>query len=101
MFFKPVADFCLHVWQIGFPTTLVFENHDQNGRIFNQTLPMDDGSPSTMSSAMQTPVSNQNMVELGKKLLQAASENDVENVRLLMTGGAPFTGNWVCKGNIV
>lgn len=80
---------------IGFPTTLVFENHDQNGRIFNQTLPMDDGSPSTMSSAMQTPVSNQNMVELGKKLLQAASENDVENVRLLMTGGAPFTGNWL------
>jgi len=41
------------------------------------------------------PVSNQNMVEMGKKLLQAASENDVDNVRLLMSGGAPFTGNWL------
>lgn len=34
---------------------------------------------------------------MGKKLLQAASENDVDNVRLLMSGGAPFTGNWVCS----
>ena len=36
------------------------------------------------------------MVDLGKKLLQAASENDVDSVKALMTGGAPFTGNWVC-----
>lgn len=35
------------------------------------------------------------MVEMGKKLLEAASENNLEAVRALMTGGAPFTGNWV------
>jgi len=49
-----------------------------------------------LTEGNQMPVSNQNMVEMGKKLLQAASENDVDNVRLLMSGGAPFTGNWVC-----
>jgi hypothetical protein len=48
-----------------------------------------------LSSSNQPIVSNQTMVDLGKKLLQAASENDVENVKALMTGGAPFTGNWV------
>jgi hypothetical protein len=35
------------------------------------------------------------MVEMGKKLLEAASENNLESVKSLMTGGAPFTGNWV------
>ncbi|XP_059351348.1 GA-binding protein subunit beta-1-like isoform X2 [Daphnia carinata] len=35
------------------------------------------------------------MVEMGKKLLEAASENNLESVRSLMTGGAPFTGNWL------
>ena len=59
-----------------------------------------------LNSISQTPVSNQTMVDLGKKLLQAASENDIENVKALMTGGAPFTGNWVslmigCKDSIV
>lgn len=56
-----------------------------------------DGSEDGLSTAnlQHVPLSNQNMVELGKKLLQAASENNVESVRSLMTSGAPFTGNWV------
>lgn len=56
-----------------------------------------DGSDDGLSTAnlQHVPLSNQNMVELGKKLLQAASENNVESVRSLMTSGAPFTGNWV------
>ena len=57
---------------------------------------MDQGS-STISSTIQTPVPNPNMVELGKKLLQAASENDVENVRLLMTGGMHCLVSWYSK----
>lgn len=56
-----------------------------------------DGSDDGLSTAnlQHVPLSNQNMVELGKKLLQAASENNVESVRSLMTSGAPFTGNWL------
>ncbi|XP_046649740.1 ankyrin repeat domain-containing protein 17-like isoform X2 [Daphnia pulicaria] len=48
-----------------------------------------------LPSANQLPISNQNMVEMGKKLLEAASENNLESVKSLMTGGAPFTGNWL------
>lgn len=57
-----------------------------------------DGLPEgsvLLAEGTQLPVSSQNMVEMGKKLLQAASENDVDSVRSLMANGAPFTGNWV------
>lgn len=35
------------------------------------------------------------LVELGKKLLLSAKEGDTEQVRLLMSKGAPFTTDWV------
>lgn len=71
--------------QIEFPSQLLGENSDG---------PQQEGSL-LLSQANQLPISNQNMVEMGKKLLEAASENNLESVRSLMTGGAPFTGNWV------
>lgn len=70
---------------IEFPSQLLGENSDgqqQEGSLL-------------LSQANQLPISNQNMVEMGKKLLEAASENNLESVRSLMTGGAPFTGNWL------
>lgn len=35
------------------------------------------------------------LVELGKQLLLSAKQGDVNNVRLLMGKGAPFTTDWV------
>ena len=34
-------------------------------------------------------------MELGKKLLSAAKDGDTEEVRLLMSRGAPFTTDWL------
>lgn len=33
--------------------------------------------------------------ELGKQLLKAAGEGNIEEIRTLMTKGAPFTADWV------
>lgn len=33
--------------------------------------------------------------ELGKKLLQAAQDGEVEEIRRLLAKGAPFTADWV------
>ncbi|KAI9554322.1 hypothetical protein GHT06_019594 [Daphnia sinensis] len=70
---------------IEFPSQLLGENSDGQQQEGSLLLPQ----------ANQLPISNQNMVEMGKKLLEAASENNLESVRSLMTGGAPFTGNWL------
>lgn len=72
------------LWQIGFPSQLLLDNTEghQDGTVL-------------LSSTNQSQISNQNMVEMGKKLLEAASENNIDAVRSLMSGGAPFTGNWV------
>ena len=36
------------------------------------------------------------LVDLGKRLLDAAKNGDVEEVKNLMNNGAPFTTDWVC-----
>lgn len=36
-----------------------------------------------------------NLVELGKKLLESSQNGDTDEVRLLMSRGAPFTTDWV------
>lgn len=35
------------------------------------------------------------LVDLGKKLLDASRNGDVDEVRNLINGGAPFTTDWV------
>lgn len=35
------------------------------------------------------------LVDLGKQLLECAKLGETEDVRLLMTNGAPFTTDWV------
>lgn len=37
------------------------------------------------------------IVELGKKLLSSAKNGDTEDVRDLMSRGAPFTTDWVSQ----
>lgn len=39
------------------------------------------------------------VVELGKQLLFAAKDGEVDLVRDLMSKGAPFTTDWVSKSN--
>ncbi|XP_066993319.1 GA-binding protein subunit beta-1 [Anabrus simplex] len=46
------------------------------------------------ASAFRT-VANHSLVELGKKLLLSAREGDTEQVRTLMSKGAPFTTDWL------
>ena len=36
------------------------------------------------------------LVDLGKRLLEAARKGQAEEVSLLMASGAPFTTDWVC-----
>ena len=36
------------------------------------------------------------LVDLGKRLLEAAKRGETEEVRTLMSNGAPFTTDWVC-----
>lgn len=33
--------------------------------------------------------------ELGKQLLKAAADGDVDEIKALLTKGAPFTADWV------
>ena len=49
----------------------------------------------TISSQHGDTVFNSSLVELGKKLLSAAKDGDTEEVRLLMSRGAPFTTDWL------
>ena len=35
------------------------------------------------------------LVDLGKRLLEAAKRGETEEVRTLMSNGAPFTTDWV------
>lgn len=37
------------------------------------------------------------LVDLGKKLLEAARAGQDDEVRILMANGAPFTTDWVMK----
>lgn len=37
------------------------------------------------------------LVDLGKKLLEAARAGQDDEVRILMANGAPFTTDWVIK----
>ena len=37
------------------------------------------------------------LVDLGKRLLEAAKRGETEEVRTLMSNGAPFTTDWVCS----
>ena len=46
-----------------------------------------------MNSAQSN--SNVNLVDLGKKLLEASRNGDTEEVRSLMQSGAPFTTDWL------
>lgn len=39
------------------------------------------------------------LVDLGKRLLEAARKGEDDEVRKLMASGAPFTTDWVCRGN--
>ena len=36
------------------------------------------------------------LVDFGKRLLEAAKRGDTDEVRTLMSNGAPFTTDWVC-----
>ena len=36
------------------------------------------------------------LVDLGKRLLEAARKGQAEEVSMLMASGAPFTTDWVC-----
>lgn len=40
------------------------------------------------------------LVDLGKKLLEAARAGQDDEVRILMANGAPFTTDWVIKNFI-
>lgn len=37
------------------------------------------------------------LVDLGKRLLEAARKGEDDEVRTLMANGAPFTTDWVCR----
>lgn len=41
------------------------------------------------------------LVDLGKKLLEAARAGQDDEVRILMANGAPFTTDWVMKTFVV
>lgn len=41
------------------------------------------------------------LVDLGKKLLEAARAGQDDEVRILMANGAPFTTDWVIKTSAV
>ena len=40
------------------------------------------------------------LVDLGKRLLEAAKRGETDEVRTLMSNGAPFTTDWVCKHKV-
>ena len=40
------------------------------------------------------------LVDLGKRLLEAARKGEDDEVRKLMASGAPFTTDWVRRGNV-
>lgn len=42
-----------------------------------------------------TPTRNMSLVDLGKRLLDAAKRGETEEVRTLMSNGAPFTTDWL------
>jgi len=37
------------------------------------------------------------LVDLGKRLLDASKRGDASEIRNLMSSGAPFTTDWVCR----
>ncbi len=41
------------------------------------------------------------LVDLGKRLLDAAKRGDTDDVRTLMSNGAPFTTDWVSIQSII
>lgn len=42
------------------------------------------------------PCIKMSLVDLGKRLLEAARKGEDDEVRTLMANGAPFTTDWVC-----
>lgn len=45
------------------------------------------------------PCMKMSLVDLGKRLLEAARKGEDDEVRKLMASGAPFTTDWVRRGN--
>ena len=39
------------------------------------------------------------LIDLGRKLLEAAERGQTETVQMLLLNGAPFTTDWVCNNN--
>ncbi|CAG2101639.1 unnamed protein product [Medioppia subpectinata] len=58
----------------------------------NNALSMANVSPQSQAMALS---SNINLVDLGKKLLEASRNGETEEVRALMQSGAPFTTDWL------
>ncbi|CAG2164502.1 unnamed protein product [Oppiella nova] len=56
--------------------------------------PMSSGQLNPMS-AMSSMSQNINLVDLGKKLLEASRNGETDEVRALMQSGAPFTTDWL------
>lgn len=49
----------------------------------------------TTVQVLAAPACSMSLVDLGKRLLEAAKHGDTESVRALMSNGAPFTTDWV------
>ena len=58
-------------------------------------LQMNNLSNLTVSSQQGAVNSNVNLVDLGKKLLDASKNGETEEVKSLMQSGAPFTTDWL------
>lgn len=49
----------------------------------------------TSVQMLAAPTSSMSLVDLGKRLLEAAKRGETDTVRALMSNGAPFTTDWV------
>ncbi|XP_025084231.1 GA-binding protein subunit beta-1-like [Pomacea canaliculata] len=49
----------------------------------------------TTVQVLAAPACSMSLVDLGKRLLEAAKHGDTESVRALMSNGAPFTTDWL------
>lgn len=64
---------------------------DDVGTLDSTLIPIQvDGNPATFRS-----VTTLSLVELGKRLLESAKKGDTDQVRALMSRGAPFTTDWL------
>ena len=51
--------------------------------------------PKLTSVQVLAPSTGMSLVDLGKRLLEAAKQGQTDTVRGLMSNGAPFTTDWV------